>query len=59
MKFWNFLNGKKTVIGGAIMLFVRVAPFLGVPADVAQVVDEVATAILALGLTHKAVKSVS
>ena len=59
MKFWDFLNGKKTVIGGAVMLFVKLAPFIGVPADVAQVVDEIATAILALGLTHKAVKSAS
>lgn len=56
--FWNWLDGKKTTIGGLVTLIGQVAGPLGLPLDLVTVVGQVGTALLGLGVVHKAVKQV-
>ena len=62
-KVWDFLNGKKTVVGGvitavavAVQYLPSVLPFVGV--DAAQVGVYVGVATTVLGLLHKVYKFV-
>lgn len=58
MKVWNWLNGKKTVIGSVLALVVKLAPVAGIPVEVVEVLDYLSVLLLGGGLAHKFVKSV-
>lgn len=55
-KIWTWLNGKKTVIGGALFLAGKVATLLGQPA-VGEVLEIAGGVIGGVGVGHKGVKS--
>jgi hypothetical protein len=58
MKFWNWLNGKKTVIGGVLLFVATVMTQAAVPVApwIIMVIQYSGEAILGTGLVHKAVK---
>lgn len=58
MSLWNWLNGKKTVIGaGLSLLDTYVAPLVGIPPATVTIINQVAQGIMGLGLLHKAAKA--
>jgi len=55
MRIWEYLSGKKTVIAAILKAIADVLTATGYQ-EIAQVVDQAGNALLAVGLTHKAVK---
>lgn len=55
-EIWEFLDGKKTAIGAAIMITGNVLAMFPPTAPAAQAVLYVGSAIAGFGLVHKSVK---
>ena len=55
LKVWTYLSGKKTVTAAVLKALADVFTAAGWVAE-AAIVDQIANALLALGLTHKVVK---
>lgn len=60
MGLWKFLDGKKTNVGAAVVAFATYANVLGIldPTQI-ELINQIGTAIISLGLGHKAVKVVT
>ncbi len=54
--FWEFINGKKSVIGGAIMFLARLMDFFGVDISLTNPLSDFGMAIMTIGFAHKGVK---
>ena len=58
-KIWNWLNGKKTIIGAGLSLGVSVigwvAPNL-LPTDIINAIKDLSAILIGGGLAHKAIK---
>ena len=57
LKVWNYLSGKKTVVGAVLKALSDIAVALGQP-EYAGIIDQIGNALIAIGLMHKGVKVV-
>jgi hypothetical protein len=58
MKVWNWLDGKKTIIGGILLFVATIMTQAAVPVPpwVISAIQYAGEAFIGTGLTHKAVK---
>lgn len=55
-KTWDFLNGKKTIIGSLLILAGKALNYFGYP-EYGNPIQAIGTTFASLGLTHKAGKA--
>ena len=53
---WEFLNGKKSVIGGSFMFLARLMEMFGFDGALTQALSDLGMAIMTVGFGHKAMK---
>lgn len=56
-QFWEFLDGKKTAIGGALLVTGNILRRFPATAVAAEIVSEVGMYLTGFGLIHKGVKA--
>ena len=57
---WNWLNGKKTIIGAGLSFCVSVIGWIRpdlIPTDVANAAKDLSALLIGSGLAHKAIKA--
>lgn len=59
-KIWNWLNGKKTIIGAGLSFCVSVIGWVNpdlLPSDVVNAAKDLSAILICGGLAHKAIKT--